>query len=71
MYSCSLCIVVYHRCDVRLRLWASGARSGSRYKIPRLSEARAIDEGADLLGELFLFSVAVGECHAYINIYTI
>jgi len=45
---------------VRLRIWTSGVKKRSGYKIPPLTEERAIDDGADLLGETFIFGVAVG-----------
>lgn len=52
-------ITVYHRFDVRLRMWISGSKKSS--KIPPLDEQKAIQEGADLLGETFLLSVATGK----------
>ena len=51
---------VYHRCDVRLRLWISGTKRKDKKKIPRMDEERAVNEGADLMGELFIIGVASG-----------
>ncbi|XP_067939254.1 optic atrophy 3 protein homolog [Watersipora subatra] len=57
-YICIPPAQLYHRYDVRLRLWISGSTKGK--KIQPLEEQQAINEGADLLGEMFVLSVACG-----------
>lgn len=54
---------VYHRCDVRLRMWVSGARRRKNFHVVPLSEEMAIDIGSDLIGETFIFAVAAGKFH--------
>lgn len=55
----------YHKFDIRLRMWASGVKS-KKYKVKPLSEDMAIDVGADLIGETFLLSVAIGKLFLYL-----
>lgn len=48
--------------DVSLRMWASGSKKSKGFKVSPLEEPVAIDIGADLLGEVFIFSVGAGNC---------
>ncbi|XP_067941571.1 optic atrophy 3 protein homolog [Watersipora subatra] len=50
----------HHRIDVKLRMWSAGAGRSKSLKIAPLSEAAAIDIGAEMLGELFIFTVGAG-----------
>ena len=45
---------------MRLNMWAAGSRRSKEFKIKPLSEEQAIKQGADLLGELVIFSVGAG-----------
>ena len=42
-------------------MWVTGAKTSRKFRVTPLSEEMAIDMGADLLGEAFIFSVAAGE----------
>jgi hypothetical protein len=48
---------VYHRIDIVVRMRMLGL--GSPDKVPALSEKQAIEQGADLMSEFFVFGTAV------------
>ena len=41
-------------------MWSAGTGRSKQLKISPLSEAAAIDIGADMLGEIFIFTVGAG-----------
>lgn len=55
-----LCYAVYHRMDVKLRMWSAGTGRSKGFTVAPLTEAAAIDIGADLLGEIVVFTVGAG-----------
>lgn len=44
-----------------MKIWSSGFKASKSFKVKPLTEAKAIETGADLLGEGFIFSVAAGK----------
>lgn len=57
-YICMPPAQMYHWWDVRLRMWSMNL--GKPTQIPKLNESMAIDLGAELLGEFFIFTTAAG-----------
>lgn len=51
-------IVVYNWCEIKLKMWVMNL--GKPVNIPVLSEAMAIELGANLLGEGIVFTIAAG-----------
>jgi len=52
--------------DVSLRMWSADSSRSKDFKVTPLKEDAAIDIGADLLGEIVIFTVSVGESQFYI-----
>lgn len=49
---------VYNWCEIKAKMWLLNL--GKPVKVPELSEAMAIELGANLLGEGIIFAVAAG-----------
>lgn len=65
-YICMPPAQLYHRMDVSLRMWSADSSRSKDFKVTPLKEDAAIDIGADLLGEIVIFTVSVGESQFYI-----
>lgn len=50
----------YHRLEVRLQMMKDGSVWSKEFKVSPLEEAKAIEIGADMLGEVVIFSVGAG-----------
>lgn len=57
-YTCFLPLSVLHRLDVFVRFRLMGMKGKVEYK--PLTEERAVEQGAEIVGETFLYSVAAG-----------
>lgn len=58
---CLLAITVHHRLDVKLNMWSTGLTRSKDLKVTPLSEAAAIDIGAEMLSEAFVFFVGASK----------
>lgn len=54
-------IAVLHRMEVKLKMWSVGTKRSKDFTVQPLSEEAAIKQGADLIGELVIFSVGAGK----------
>ena len=65
-----ICIPVaqaFHFYEVKVKMTALNLGSGRVTKVPKLSETQAVQQGAELLSEIIILSIASGKsCH---NVY--
>jgi len=57
-YICMPPAQFYHWCEIKLKMWTMNL--GKPVNIPKLNESSAIELGAELVGEAFIFTVASG-----------